>query len=127
MFDLSWTELLFVATLALIVVGPKDMPKLFKMVGRFFVQIRRMYAEFVGGMHQLEQEIDIASTKTNGKESWKEFIPEEIRNLPDDFVPGSMTAEEHQQRRQAWHEAHKKAENPVNDQPQADKQSPNKS
>ena len=35
MFDLGWTELLVIGIVALIVVGPKDLPVLFKKGGQF--------------------------------------------------------------------------------------------
>ena len=34
MFDLGWTEMLVVGVVALIVVGPKDLPVMFRTVGR---------------------------------------------------------------------------------------------
>ncbi len=117
MFDLSWVELFFVATLALVVVGPKDMPKLFQIIGKFFRKVRRLYGEFLGGVHQLEKEIDIASSDTNGSESWKDLMPEHIRNLPDDFIPGSMTAAQHQKRHKALNDAvQENSENTTNTQ-----------
>ena len=36
MFDLGWLELLVIGITALIVVGPKELPQLFRTVGRFF-------------------------------------------------------------------------------------------
>lgn len=101
MFDLSWTELLFVALLALLVVGPKDMPKLFKVGGRIIAKLQRSYRDFLGSMHQLEKEVDIASGDHQQDDSWRSMMPESIRNLPEDFIPGSMSASEHQERRRA--------------------------
>ncbi len=98
MFDLSWAEMIFVAILALIIVGPKDMPKLFKIFGQATGKLRRLYRDFQGGVHQLEKELDIASHNVKDPEPWKALMPEHIRNLPDDFIPGSMTAEQHQSR-----------------------------
>ena len=42
MFDLGWTELLVIGVVALIVVGPKDLPVLFRNVGRFMGKMRGM-------------------------------------------------------------------------------------
>ncbi|MGQ7273915.1 Sec-independent protein translocase subunit TatA/TatB [Marinobacter sp. V034] len=109
MFDLSWVELLFCGALALIVIGPKDMPQLFRAGGRLMAKARRTYSDVIGSMHQLEREVDIASGK-NGKDDWRNLMPEEIRNLPADFQPGSMTAQQHQQRRAALDQARSDAE-----------------
>ena len=101
MFDWSWMELLFCAVLALIVIGPKDLPKLFRAVGQFIAKARKIYKNMLGSIQQLEREVDIASGKQQHNENWRDLLPEEVRHLPSDFLPGSMTAEEHQQRRQA--------------------------
>ncbi len=101
MFDISWIELLFVAVLALIIVGPKDMPKLFKLAGQIAGKLRRGYQTMMSGMHQLEKEIDIAAGSNQDPEPWKALMPEHLRHLPDDFLPGSMTTEQHKERRAA--------------------------
>jgi sec-independent protein translocase protein TatB len=46
MLGLSWTELLVIGVVALIVIGPKELPTVMKRVGQFAGQIRRMGAEF---------------------------------------------------------------------------------
>lgn len=111
MLDLSWTELFFVGVLALIIIGPKDLPELFQIFGRFIGKIKRMYADLHGSMNQLTKEVNIVSGKAQpGDESWKAFLPEDIRNLPADFRPGSMTAEQHAERQAKISEARRQAE-----------------
>lgn len=111
MLDLSWTELFFVAVLALIIIGPKDLPEMFQLFGRFTAKIKRMYADMQGSMNQLTKEVNIVNGKAQpGDESWKAFLPEEIRNLPADFTPGSMTAEQHAERRSRIDDARRQAE-----------------
>ncbi|HTO42277.1 MAG TPA: Sec-independent protein translocase protein TatB [Rhizomicrobium sp.] len=46
MFDLSWSEILIVLIVALVVVGPKDLPRLMHMVGRWLGKARAMANEF---------------------------------------------------------------------------------
>jgi sec-independent protein translocase protein TatB len=58
MFDLSWAELLLVAILAIVVVGPKDMPKLLRMFAGAARKLRQVYTEVQTGMQRLEQEVD---------------------------------------------------------------------
>lgn len=110
MFDLSWVELLFCGALALIVIGPRDMPQLFRAGGRLLSKSRRLYSDVVGSMHQLEREVDMASGKGPEHENWRNLIPEDLRNLPADFRPGSFTAEDHQRRREAIEQARRDAE-----------------
>lgn len=52
MFDLGWTELLLIGIVALIVVGPKDLPMLFRRVGEFVGKAKGMAREFSRAMDQ---------------------------------------------------------------------------
>ncbi|WP_370401750.1 Sec-independent protein translocase protein TatB [Sulfitobacter sp. JB4-11] len=52
MFDLGWTELLVIGVVALIVVGPKDLPVLFRRVGQFVGKAKGMAREFSTAMNQ---------------------------------------------------------------------------
>ncbi len=46
MFDIGWTEILVIATIAIVVVGPKDLPRMLRALGRTMGQVRRMSNEF---------------------------------------------------------------------------------
>ncbi|MBK4217355.1 twin-arginine translocase subunit TatB [Paracoccus caeni] len=52
MFDVGWTELLLIGVVALIVVGPKDLPHLFHALGRFTAKARSMAREFSSAMDE---------------------------------------------------------------------------
>lgn len=56
MFDLGWTELLVIGIVALIVVGPKDLPVLFRNVGRWVGKMRGMAREFSRAMNEAADE-----------------------------------------------------------------------
>jgi len=46
MFDIGWTEILVIAVVAIIVVGPKDLPRMLRSLGRYAGQLRRTAGEF---------------------------------------------------------------------------------
>lgn len=50
MLDIGWTELLLIGIVALIVVGPKDLPHLFHTLGRITARARGMAREFSSAM-----------------------------------------------------------------------------
>lgn len=56
MFDLGWTELLLIGIVALIVVGPRDLPVLFRTLGRMTGKARAMAREFTQAMNDAADE-----------------------------------------------------------------------
>lgn len=54
--DLSWSELMVVGIVALIIIGPKDLPGMFRELGRFTAKIRAMGREFSRAMEQAAKE-----------------------------------------------------------------------
>lgn len=56
MFDVGWSELLLIGIVALIVVGPKDLPHLFHALGRFTAKARSMAREFSSAMEDAARE-----------------------------------------------------------------------
>ncbi|MCI4661779.1 MAG: Sec-independent protein translocase protein TatB [Neomegalonema sp.] len=59
MFDIGGMELLILAALALIVVGPKDLPGLIRNVGRWVAKARGLAREFQSGMEEAAREADL--------------------------------------------------------------------
>ncbi len=50
MFDIGWTELLVIGVVALIVIGPQDLPDMFRQIGRFTGKMRGMARDFQKAM-----------------------------------------------------------------------------
>ena len=54
--DFSWSELLVVGIVALVIIGPKDLPGMFRELGRITAKIRAMGREFSRAMEQAAKE-----------------------------------------------------------------------
>jgi sec-independent protein translocase protein TatB len=59
MFDLGWTELLLIGIVALIVVGPKDLPVMFRTLGKFTGRLRAMARDFTRAMEDAADEAGV--------------------------------------------------------------------
>lgn len=50
----GWAEILFISLLAFIIIGPKDLPKLLFMLGRFIRSLRQLSAEFMAEFEAID-------------------------------------------------------------------------
>jgi sec-independent protein translocase protein TatB len=63
MFDIGWSELVVIGIVALIAIGPKELPGVLRMVGQWMTKIRRMAAEFQGQFQEAMREAEMADLK----------------------------------------------------------------
>ena len=63
MFDISWGELMLIGVVALIVIGPKELPGVLRMVGQWMGKIRRMAAEFQSQFQEAMREAEMSDLK----------------------------------------------------------------
>ena len=59
MLDMSWGEVMVIGAVALIVIGPKDLPKALRTVGQMTAKVRRMAAEFQGQFNEAMREAEL--------------------------------------------------------------------
>ena len=88
MFDLGWTELLLIGIVALIVVGPKDLPMLFRKVGQFVGKAKGMAREFSRAMDQAADDAgvkDISKTISAATNPVKSSI-DGLKTAAQDFT-----------------------------------------
>lgn len=62
MLDIGWSELLLIGVVALIVVGPKDLPVMFRNLGRITAKARSMAREFSRAMEEAAKETGVHET-----------------------------------------------------------------
>lgn len=63
MFDISWGELILIGMVALIVIGPKELPTVLRTIGQWMTKIRRMASEFQGQFQEAMREAEFADLK----------------------------------------------------------------
>ena len=63
MFDIGWSELVVIGVVALIAIGPKELPGVLRMVGQWMGKARRMAAEFQGQFNEAMREAEMADIK----------------------------------------------------------------
>jgi len=63
MFDFAWSEILLIGAVALIAIGPKDMPAAIRTVSSMIKKARRMAAEFQTHVDEMVREADLGDVK----------------------------------------------------------------
>lgn len=63
MFDIGWGELVLIGLVALIVIGPKELPTVMRTAGQWIGRIKRMAADFQGQFQEALREAEIADLK----------------------------------------------------------------
>ena len=88
MFGLGWAEIMVVGIVALIVIGPKELPIVFRKVGQFVGKAKGMARDFSNAMHDAAEEsgmedamksmnsiTDTAQMVSDPTPKWKDFVP----------------------------------------------------
>jgi len=78
MFDIAPTELLIVALVALVVIGPKDLPKVMRTVGQWVGRARGMARHFRSGIDTMIRESELEEME----KQWKAENERIMREIP---------------------------------------------
>jgi sec-independent protein translocase protein TatB len=81
MFDIGWSELVVIAVVALIAIGPKELPGVLRMIGQWMGKARKMAAEFQGQFQEAMREAEMADLK-------KSF--DEVKEAATGFTSGNL-------------------------------------
>ncbi len=63
MFDIGWGELVLIGLVALIVIGPKELPTVLRTAGQWMGRVKRMASEFQGQFQEALREAEVADLK----------------------------------------------------------------
>src|SRR6516162_4177561 len=81
MFEIGWSELLLIAVVALIAIGPKELPTVLRTLGQWTSKLRRMASEFQSQFQEAMREAEMADLKkqvdemTSQAQSYASFDP----------------------------------------------------
>jgi sec-independent protein translocase protein TatB len=81
MFDIGWSEFAVIAVVALIAIGPKELPGVLRMVGQWVGKARKMASEFQGQFQEAMREAEMADLK-------KSF--DEVKEAASGFTSGNV-------------------------------------
>src|SRR5271166_1170919 len=81
MFDIGWSEFAVIAVVALIAIGPKELPGVLRMVGQWVAKARKMAGEFQGQFQEAMREAEMADLK-------KSF--DEVKEAASGFAGGDI-------------------------------------
>lgn len=83
MFDIGWQELFLVALVTIIVVGPKELPRVLRTVTLWVRKVRGMAREFQDGLDELAREADIDELRRDIEQSATGDLEGEIKETID--------------------------------------------
>ncbi len=88
MFDIAPTELLIVALVALVVIGPKDLPGVLRTVGQWVGRARGMARHFRSGVDTMIREAELEEME----KKWKAENERIMREFPQNADPAPSEA-----------------------------------
>ena len=90
MLDFSWSEILLIAVVTLMVVRPKDLPQVLKYVAQFARKARAMAREFQSGVEEMVREAELHEVKSQIESAVSTDLAQELDHSID---PGGTIAQ----------------------------------
>ncbi len=83
MFDLGWSELLVIGAVALLVLGPKELPNALRTISNLTKTARKLASEFQGGINEIVREADLEDARKAAQSINKGSFSKAIENVID--------------------------------------------
>jgi sec-independent protein translocase protein TatB len=82
-FDLGWSEMLVIGAVALVVIGPKELPNALRTAGYWFRKARGLSREFQGSFEQMIREAELDEVRKDLKKATEFDLESEFRKTVD--------------------------------------------
>ena len=86
-FDIGWSELLIVGLVALIVVGPKELPGLMRTIGKFIGQVKETASSFQRQFNQAVEESELGKLQSEVEDIGRDLSPDKIMGGIESYGP----------------------------------------
>ncbi|USG59881.1 Sec-independent protein translocase protein TatB [Sneathiella marina] len=83
MFDIGWAEMMFVVIIAVLVIGPKDLPRAIATIGKYVRKARSMARDFQSGIDDLAKETELDEIKKDLQQSTDFNLKKQIEDAVD--------------------------------------------
>ena len=100
MFDLGWSEFLIVGFVLMMVVGPKDLPKVLRTFSKFSSQARSMAQEFTSSLEEASKDANmgdvkqiVSDIKTGKFEDMADMMDDDMKSELDDIKASTGLSE----------------------------------
>jgi sec-independent protein translocase protein TatB len=88
MFDVGASELLLIVIVAIVVIGPKDLPRAMRLAGQWIAKVRRISGHFRSGIETMIREAELAEME----EKWRAQNEAILKQHPPEAVDGIAQA-----------------------------------
>src|SRR5919108_6554432 len=83
MFDLGWSELLVIGVVALVVLGPKELPNALRTITNLTKTARKLAGEFQGGINEIVREAELEDARKAAQSISKGSVSQAIQKAVD--------------------------------------------
>jgi sec-independent protein translocase protein TatB len=83
MFDIGWQELFLIGVVALIVVGPKDLPRVLRGASQLLNKARGMSREFQASLAEMAREVELDEIRRKVERTARFDLGEELKSAAD--------------------------------------------
>src|SRR3954464_12243196 len=83
MFDIGWSEMALIVMVALVVIGPKDLPRVARSVGKWTAKARGMAREFQRSLEDMAREAELQDIKAEMEKLSRTDVRQKIEETLD--------------------------------------------